>query len=63
MCRIGDGDPHFERRLILRSRDFQLHPQISSGEDYPVQFGGGHLDHAMPSAFSERDSVPSAHIR
>ncbi len=37
--------------------------RTSSGEDDPVQLGVVRLGHAMPSTFSGRNFVPSAHMR
>ena len=63
MCRIGSGEPRFETRFELRSSHIRLLPRTSSGEDEPIQIGVRRLDHALPSITSERNTVPSAHIR
>lgn len=63
MCRIGCGEPRLGTRFSMRSRHFRLDPRTSSGEDDPARFWCLALDHAMPSTFCERNSVPSAHMR
>ncbi len=63
MCPIGSGEPCLETCFKWRSSHFRLHPRTSSGEDDPVQIGVGRLDHAMPSTFSGRNSVPSVDMR
>ena len=64
MCRIGSGEPRFPTRFpSCAAVIFGFFHEPRPVRTIPFRFCVSGLTHAFTSTFSERNSVPSAHIR